>query len=241
MVRNPFSAPVYYLPSTGSTMIDARKHVQGGSFCNGTVYWAGEQTAGCGRLPGRIWVAHPGCALLFTVILKKTGWQQGVAPSLLAACGVTAALSANKLKNMLAIKWPNDIYLNGKKIAGILTEAVGSELLLVGIGINVLSAPENTVLRNPAGFLAESCSPPPLAELLSLVLGGLHWSFSRTPREIHSYIAPLLLYQDQPVSILMPDNTKAVGRLTGVGLRGEAVVHTGDRVISVACGEMYAW
>src|SRR5512135_2487278 len=68
-VANPWSAPVYYLPSTRSTMEDAQRLLEEGCP-TGTVVAAGFQEGGRGRCPGRSWEADAGRNLLFTLVLE---------------------------------------------------------------------------------------------------------------------------------------------------------------------------
>ena len=112
---------------TGSTNDDARALAAAGAP-HGTLVTAGEQTAGRGR-EGRSWVAPPDSALLCSFVLRElpelTSLRAGVAVA--DAVGEAARL-----------KWPNDVLLNGRKVAGILVEARPRERWAVlGIGVNV--------------------------------------------------------------------------------------------------------
>ncbi len=104
----------------------------------GVVVRAEEQTAGRGRA-GRRWVAPPGTSLLFTVLLRP---NVTVLEQLPMAAAVGVARAVEKTTGLRpAVKWPNDLVIDGRKFAGILVEAefVGNELawVLIGIGINV--------------------------------------------------------------------------------------------------------
>ena len=101
----------------------------------GTVVWTGEQTQGRGTR-GRIWVSPAGANLLFSVVLKPPIPPEEISRlSLVAAVGV-----AEYLIRMCGLpartKWPNDVRVDGKKIAGILIETVPGAAI-VGIGLNV--------------------------------------------------------------------------------------------------------
>jgi BirA family transcriptional regulator, biotin operon repressor / biotin---[acetyl-CoA-carboxylase] ligase len=99
---------------------------------HGTLVTADEQTAGRGR-QGREWVAAPGAALLMSVVLRKPG----EALPLAAAVAVCEALPVEA-----AIKWPNDIWIDRRKVAGILVEARPQEgWAVLGVGVNVRDAP----------------------------------------------------------------------------------------------------
>jgi BirA family transcriptional regulator, biotin operon repressor / biotin---[acetyl-CoA-carboxylase] ligase len=99
---------------------------------HGTLVTAEEQTAGRGR-QGRQWLASPGAALLMSLVLR----EPADALPLAAAVAVCEALPAEA-----AIKWPNDIWLQRRKVAGILVEGRPQEgWAVLGIGVNVRDAP----------------------------------------------------------------------------------------------------
>lgn len=108
---------------------------------HGTVVTAFEQRAGRGR-QGRSWSAAPGRALLMSVILRDLAEEAAVLPLAAAvavaeACEVLAPVSC-------AIKWPNDVWIGGRKVAGILVEGRPQEgWAVLGIGLNTDVAPED--------------------------------------------------------------------------------------------------
>jgi BirA family biotin operon repressor/biotin-[acetyl-CoA-carboxylase] ligase len=128
---------IVYLASTSSTQDDARTQAQSGAV-NGTVVLAEEQTGGRGRF-GRTWVSPPGENVYLTLILRPSIDELrslGIVASLAVAEAVEDVTSLSP-----AIKWPNDVLIGGRKLAGILvdSELAGWEPLwaLVGMGINV--------------------------------------------------------------------------------------------------------
>lgn len=106
---------------------------------HGTVAAAEHQTEGRGRL-GRVWIDEPGASLLFSVVLRPTrpvrDWS-----TLTAVAGVAAAAAIEAVTGLVpAIKPPNDLLLDGRKLAGILAEAQEGRIVL-GLGVNVGAAP----------------------------------------------------------------------------------------------------
>ncbi len=99
----------------------------------GTVVVAERQTAGKGR-KGRSWFSTPRGSIVFSMILRPKASPE----SLTTLLGLSAALSIEKncpgVK--VGIKWPNDLYIAGRKVAGILAESRGSDVI-VGIGIDI--------------------------------------------------------------------------------------------------------
>jgi BirA family biotin operon repressor/biotin-[acetyl-CoA-carboxylase] ligase len=99
------------------------------------------QTKGRGRR-GNAWISEPGnlFATLLLTAAHETAAQLGFAASL-AAADVIAAYAAPA---RVSLKWPNDVLLDNRKVAGILLEALGRDALAVGIGINLAHHPEGT-------------------------------------------------------------------------------------------------
>ncbi|MER3397883.1 MAG: biotin--[acetyl-CoA-carboxylase] ligase [Chloroflexota bacterium] len=128
---------IYHLASVGSTM-DVARELAASAGGEGLVVRAEEQTAGRGR-QGRRWVAPAGTSLLFTVVLRPPLQAVEALPMAAAVAVVRAVRRATGLNP--AIKWPNDLVVDGRKFGGILveTEFFGNELAwaLVGIGLNV--------------------------------------------------------------------------------------------------------
>lgn len=135
---NPFGRTVLHEPQTESTNTLA-KHLPESEVTHGMVVIADHQTAGRGQYQ-RSWLSAPAQNLTFSVVLTP-GRASGVALlKQVAALAVTDALARIPLRDV-RIKWPNDVLVENKKIAGILVEAVfkGAALarVVVGIGLNV--------------------------------------------------------------------------------------------------------
>lgn len=112
---------------------------------HGTLVTADEQTAGRGR-QGRSWVAAPGDALLMSVVLRR------VDPMLPLAAAVAVAETVG---DDARIKWPNDVWLDGRKVSGILLEGRPQEgWTVLGIGLNVRTREFPGELREIATSLA---------------------------------------------------------------------------------------
>jgi len=141
-----------------STNEEAKRLARAGG-AHGAVVWAKKQTGGKGRM-GRSWVSHDGN--LFVSILLKPGKPIAELPQLsfVAAIAVVEALTAVFEKDhKLACKWPNDVLLDGKKLAGILLESFPCEVdgkywVVVGVGVNVDSYPKD--VQFPATCLTEA-------------------------------------------------------------------------------------
>jgi BirA family biotin operon repressor/biotin-[acetyl-CoA-carboxylase] ligase len=151
-LSTPFkNAPVFYKPETESTMIDAR-NLAGQGFPTGTLVVAGYQTTGRGRFPERKWESPPDESLLCTLILRTSDLTQPIEPIPLKAGLAVARMIEEEFGLNPTIKWPNDVFLGERKVAGILAE-LKEGVCLVGIGINCLQKSFPKELRKSATSL----------------------------------------------------------------------------------------
>ena len=153
-----FGSPHRHFASVGSTNTVARELAAAGAP-HGTIVTAAEQTAGRGR-QGRSWTAPPDSALLYSGILRPLEPRHSILPLAvpLAVCEV-----AEQLRPGISckVKWPNDIHLDGRKLAGILIEARPQDgWAVIGVGLNLTIRPDEfpSDLRDRATSLFPSPS-----------------------------------------------------------------------------------
>jgi BirA family biotin operon repressor/biotin-[acetyl-CoA-carboxylase] ligase len=154
-----FGTPHRHFRQVGSTNTVAREMAEAGAP-NGTVVTAAEQTAGRGR-QGRTWTAAPGSALLFSAIVRPLGKRQPLLP---LAVPLAVCETAERLRPGVEckVKWPNDVHLEGRKLAGILIEArPQEEWAVLGIGLNLTIAEDEfpEELRDTATSLFGDARP----------------------------------------------------------------------------------
>jgi BirA family biotin operon repressor/biotin-[acetyl-CoA-carboxylase] ligase len=176
--------PMHLLESTSSTSDEAKRAAREGAP-HGATWVAEQQTAGRGR-QGRAWVSPRGENLLFSVLLRVQCPPSRLPPlALVAGLAVRDAVARAVPRAAPLIKWPNDVLVDGKKVAGVLVEAltVGSrvEAVIVGIGVNVHTRhfPVDVAPQATSVALLSSGGPvPDRAEILADALAGLdrdHW------------------------------------------------------------------
>nr|WP_286202555.1 biotin--[acetyl-CoA-carboxylase] ligase [Comamonas sp. JC664] len=131
---------------------------------HGEVVVAEQQTAGKGRR-GRVWVSPPGLNLYFSAILRPALPPQR-APELTLVAAVALAEALRDAGANAAIKWPNDVHIDGRKVAGILTELSAEpervHFVIVGVGVNLNSQAEHfpDELRDTATSLSLALGKP---------------------------------------------------------------------------------
>src|SRR5262245_34161841 len=171
-----FGVPHRHYRVTDSTNERGRELVEGGAP-GGTVVTAREQTAGRGR-QGRVWTAPEGKALLYSAILRPLDERHLLLP-LAVPLAVCAAAEALRPGAECKVKWPNDVWLGGRKLAGILIEAKPQEgWAVIGVGLNLAIEPHEFPpdLRQPAISLGGGVGPEAARQELDAQLS--RWAYA---------------------------------------------------------------
>jgi BirA family biotin operon repressor/biotin-[acetyl-CoA-carboxylase] ligase len=130
-----FGFPHHHYRSTDSSNTRARELAATGAP-HGTIVTAAEQTAGRGR-QGRTWTAPPNKALLYSAIVRPLENHHKLLPLAVPLAVCEAAEQLNPHLNC-EVKWPNDIHVEGRKLAGVLIEARPQDgWAVIGIGLNL--------------------------------------------------------------------------------------------------------
>jgi BirA family biotin operon repressor/biotin-[acetyl-CoA-carboxylase] ligase len=170
---------IHYFGEVDTTQRVAAELASGGS-AHGTVVIAERQTAGRGRL-GRTWHSPAGVNLYTTVILRPT-MPPAEVPRLTLVAGAAVAEALETLApGIVALKWPNDVWLRGRKAGGIIAEAVtdsahGLRCVLLGIGLNLNLGPDDipdNLRRTASSLLIETgrkCDRVKFADVLFSML-----------------------------------------------------------------------
>lgn len=133
------TSQIIHLQETPSTNTYAKEQVKKGCD-HGTIIWSDNQSSGRGRL-GKDWQSTKGKGLYCSIIYNPSCGREEYGKITLVA-GLAVAEVLEELTGLqVMLKWPNDIYIDGKKCGGILCEAVlddKEDVVVIGIGINVL-------------------------------------------------------------------------------------------------------
>jgi BirA family transcriptional regulator, biotin operon repressor / biotin---[acetyl-CoA-carboxylase] ligase len=192
---------------------------------HGTLVTADEQTAGRGR-QGRAWTAPPGSAVLMSLVIRD---PVEILP-LTAAVAICDALPA-----ACAIKWPNDVWLDRRKLAGILVEARPQQgWAVLGVGLNVSTAEFPAELRE----VATSLRLAGVETDVETILGGLLRSLDRW---LGAPPAAVLEAWRERDAIRGKRVRWASGEGTAVGIddSGALVVEAGEGRITLEAGEIH--
>jgi BirA family transcriptional regulator, biotin operon repressor / biotin---[acetyl-CoA-carboxylase] ligase len=202
---------------------------------HGTLVTADEQTAGRGR-QGRAWVAPAGKALLMSVLLRDLGAVQAYLP--LAAALAVCEACEQSAPVRCEIKWPNDVWVERRKLAGILVEGRPQEgWAVLGIGLNVSTAEDEfpDELRGLATSLnaasGERTSP---GEVLARLLSALEARLDTSPGEIVAAWRERDALRGQTVRWAGGEGTA-----TGIDDSGALMVETSSGRVTLDAGEVH--
>jgi BirA family biotin operon repressor/biotin-[acetyl-CoA-carboxylase] ligase len=202
---------VTHVASTGSTNDDLMKLVEAGDAGNRSVLFADYQTLGRGRLD-RVWEAPRGENLLASIAFSPV---PNVAAELTHRVGLAAVAAVSHLLagSSVGLKWPNDVLVDGRKVAGILAlRSLAADTVVVGLGLNVGWAPEG-------GASLDGAATP--MEVLAAVLTEI----DSLPSDVTSTYREKLLTLGQRVHVELPgESENVVGRAIDINPSGLLIV-----------------
>jgi BirA family biotin operon repressor/biotin-[acetyl-CoA-carboxylase] ligase len=202
---------------------------------DGTLVTAGEQSAGRGR-QGRAWTAPPGRALLMSLVARGLGEAQALLPlaSAVAVCDACESVAPVECR----IKWPNDVWTDRRKLAGILIEGRPRDgWAVIGIGLNVGTEPDElpAELRDTATSLRiASGKAPRLEETLAALLRALESRLAAAPRDVLEAWRERDALRGSRVRWQDGD-----GEAAGIDDSGALLVDTGGGRVALDAGEVH--
>jgi BirA family biotin operon repressor/biotin-[acetyl-CoA-carboxylase] ligase len=220
-----------YFPTVSSTNDEALAWAAQGADDLSLVI-ADEQTAGRGR-EGRKWFTPPGSALAFSLLMRPTEQER---PHLSRVVGLAALSVADVLRSYslpIQVKWPNDVLVGGRKLAGILIESVWNgeavDCTVIGIGLNVMrpSVPPKEMLNFPATSLEDVMGEtiPPRESILRDILAAFIAGRPRlTSDDLIADWEESLAYRGDKVEVSKRGGEKISGRVVGLASDGSLLL-----------------
>lgn len=206
---------VEVLETAGSTNAVVAERARAGEP-HGLVVVAEEQTAGRGRLD-RTWVSPPRAGLTFSVLVRPSGPPQWV--PLLAGAGLAQSL-ARQLEVDASLKWPNDVLIGGRKVAGLLAEAVDGAVVL-GIGLNVTTRRDELPVPEATSLALEGATSTDRDTVLRSVLRGISDALGDDARSAYRALCSTL---GREVRVELPGGSSVTGTAEAVDDDGRLVV-----------------
>lgn len=241
-----FGSSIIHLTTVDSTNNYAAKLLKENLLSSGAVILADVQTAGKGQR-GAQWEAKAGENLLFSVVLRHVNMSVGdqFVLNQLSALAITDFLG--KIGISAKLKWPNDVFVGDKKIAGILVETnvSGAQIkdVIIGIGLNVNQSDFND-LRATSIFL-EGGSLSTIDEVLNELLKGLTTRWLMYQKEgkdllLHYYLENLLGYQELRNYTI--EGNEVEGKIEGLDEWGRLLLKIGSETKAFDLKEIsYCW
>lgn len=218
---------------TDSTNERARELAAAGAP-HGTLVTADEQSAGRGR-QGRTWTAPPRTAVLMSLLLRDIDARQALLP-LAAALAVCEACEEGG-RVACEVKWPNDVWIDRRKVAGILVEGrpqAGWAVLGIGLNVDIDAHDFPPELRDTATSLLIAGGARPLEEVLALLLDALVRWIEAPPDDVLGEWRGRDALEGEPVRW-----DAGEGIATGVDDSGALVVETAAGRVALAAGEVH--
>lgn len=242
-VDSEFGRLRIWYPSVGSTM-DVASRLAAAGAPHGTVVEAGYQSAGRGRM-GRAWEAPPGSSILTSWIMRldHAPADPGVL-SPLVALAVIRAIEMVAPHAPVGFKWPNDVQIDDRKVAGILLTSRASGdicVVIAGIGIN-LEMQDDAELRTSLREWRRDVTADEMRDRVAIELGRVWASFlingALTPGDLTELERRLVL-RDEVVELRLPDGVVR-GQITGLASDGSLRLRRSDdgRIAAMRVGEI---
>jgi len=229
--------------STNAKLVrDATEDAQGHPHLS--VLVTRDQRAGRGRLD-RTWTTPPGTALAVSVLLDigavahaDRGWIP-----LVAGSAMTRAVAAQLPGASVALKWPNDVLVDGRKICGILAEVLpdAPNLVVVGAGVNTTMAEVDLPVPTATSFAALGRTVDEdrlLADYLTALRDDVAALAVSGPAAVRPGIQELCATIGAEVTVSLPDGTTLTGRAERLDAEGRLIVAAEDVESVVAAGDV---
>ncbi len=241
--------PAHRLEVVTSTNDEAKRLLAEGAI-EGTVVVAREQTAGRGRR-GRIWHSAPGN--LYLSVVLRPAIPPAAAPPLAPAIGLAVALAIEEVAPVTAeLKWPNDVFVGGRKVAGVLVESVvqagiapeGGRLagVVVGIGINVGAEVPPELAETATTLAREAGRGVRREELEAALFGALEEVYRRFVNEGFRSLSAEWAERDRlagrKVTVQRASEERVTGVARGIAASGALRLETTAGVLEIAAGEV---
>jgi BirA family biotin operon repressor/biotin-[acetyl-CoA-carboxylase] ligase len=231
------AATIHWLDQVEST----NRTAQSTDFGHGAVIATLNQTAGRGRMD-RVWSMDPGTGIAMTTVVSRTalGSPTYMTRLPLSVAVALAGIIADHAPDgvFVTVKWPNDVLVGGRKVAGILIESLDTDRLAIGIGLNLTGVPDGIPADTATSLSAEGITltaptlVPALAEAVIRSVQGL---------DEDTVLADLQKAIDtvgRQVRIELPDGRFVTGRATGLGPTGSLMVDTVNGTEEFVAGDV---
>lgn len=235
MTTVPERPPIEWRTETVSTNVDVRSS----NFRHGSMVATLNQTGGRGRLD-RTWVCPAGQSLAMSLVIDTMRMARATDVTWLPLLAGLALVDVIEVAapHHVGLKWPNDVLIDGLKVAGILCELTGDGRVIVGVGINVgipideLPVPTATSLSIHGSSLdASTLAERWMARMLAYAESGM-------TADVLAQLTRALDTVGRTVRAELPDGSVLVGRATGLAADGALVLDVAGAARTVSAGDV---
>jgi len=230
---------IHFFPRLASTMQTAQAYVKNDAS-EGTVVLAQIQTVGRGR-NNRVWYSPDGNMCLSVVLYPRLE----LLPWLSALGGLAVKNTLEHFGLNAVLKWPNDVLLNGKKVAGILVEGtvIGEKAKIVcGIGLNINLSPNRikSISSQATSLSKQLGRSVDVGEVITLFLYEMNKIYTKSDvDEIKRLWKTSMTCWGSTVSVCLPDGKNLVGTALDVDQNGFLVIESGGTLHSISSGDVF--
>ncbi len=188
------------------------------------------QTNGRGRL-GRDWIDVPGMGLAISVAVCVPVAVPTLVP-LVAGAAAIELIRALTGRTDLWMKWPNDVYVGDRKVAGILTEMPSADRIIVGLGLNIGHRADELPVATATSLALEGIEIDPVAfaeDWAELVCAR---SADIGTDAVVDWVDGFIGLKGERVRVDFPDGTHRTGALVGITADGSLVLDTGEPIVA---------
>lgn len=213
--------PIVWVASTESTNSDLRDAPTGAT--RATL----NQRGGRGRL-GRSWLELPGRGLALSVVVAP-----GPVPTMIPLVAGAAMVAVLRERGVHAwAKWPNDVYIGDRKVAGILTEMPAAGRVIVGVGVNVRHSVDELPMDTATSLAVEGfdIDATEIADRWLDVV--LEWLPRIGDDAAHDWVESSLGLIGDSVTVEFPDGSHRTGTVVGVTREGALRMDSGDPIVA---------
>ncbi len=220
-----------WLDHVGSTNAHLSGMVTSGRAVDGTVVATDNQTAGRGRLD-RAWTTPPHTSLAVSVARRTANTEYLSLLPLVVGSALASTIRPLLPHAKVAVKWPNDIHIDGKKVAGILCELVTKETVIIGAGINLSMTTEELPIETATSLALcgalttdmDTVLSGYLTELFRLTDALLTITHTQELDKILGRIRDDSATLGKHVSVYLPDGSKPSGIAQDIDPTGRLIV-----------------
>jgi BirA family transcriptional regulator, biotin operon repressor / biotin---[acetyl-CoA-carboxylase] ligase len=218
---------VRHVAETESTNADAAAAARDGAP-EGTVIVADHQTAGRGRLD-RTWEAPAGSGLVMSALMRPDGLDPALWPWIPLTAGVATGEAVATLGLVAQLKWPNDVEINGRKLAGILVERIETPdgpAAVVGIGLNVAMSEDQLPIPTATSLILQGIEVEHDTVLTAVLeaLGRCYETLLVDAGAVRAAYLAACSTVGSRVQVALPDGSTLDGDATDVDEHGRLVV-----------------